>query len=91
MSILEELWYGNVKPNENKLPSNSEQYELVGLIVEHEEVLFPILSEQAKEIYDKLRECRSELSSLVECEAFVSGFRLGARIIFEVMEADDDE
>lgn len=85
MKILEEMWFGNVKPSERKLPSNSEQYELVSLIVRHEEKLFPMLSEHAKEIYEKLREGRSELSSLVECEAFISGFRLGAMIMLEVM------
>lgn len=88
MSILEELWFGNVRPNERKLPSNSEQYELVCLIVRHEETLIPMLSEQAKEVYEKLREFRSELSSLVECEAFVSGFRLGARIMLEAIGED---
>ena len=91
MKILEEMWLGNIKPNERKLPSNSEQYELVSLIVRHEETLFPMLSEQAKETYEKLRDCRSELSSLVECEAFTSGFRLGAKIMFEVMEARNHE
>ena len=91
MSILEELWYGNVKPNENRLPADSEQGKLVSLIVRHEEKLLSLLSEQAMETYEKLRECRSELSSLVECGAFVSGFSLGARIIFEVMGKDGDE
>lgn len=91
MKILKKLWYGDINPNERKLPSNSEQYELVSLIVRHEETLFPMLSEQAKEIYEKLRECRSELFSLVECEAFISGFRLGARIMLEVMDDGKDE
>ena len=91
MKILEEMWFGKIKPNERKLQSNSEQYELVNLIVWHDETLFPMLSEQAKEIYDELRECRSELSSLVEYEAFISGFRLGAKIMLEVMEASTDE
>lgn len=88
MRILEELWFGNIKPNERKLPSNSEQYELVKLIIRHEEALFPILSEQAKETYEKLRECRSELSSLVECDAFISGFKLGVKIMVEVMKGE---
>lgn len=85
MSILEELWFGNIGPNESKLSSNSEQYELVSLIVRHEESLMPMLPDEAKEVYEKLRECRSELSSLVECEAFIEGFRFGARIMTEVM------
>ena len=85
MSILKDLWLGNVKPNEIKLPSNSEHYELVKRIIQHEEELFQTLSNQAKATYEKLRECRSELSSLVECEAFISGFRLGAHIMLEAI------
>lgn len=91
MSILEKLWLGNVKPNERKLPSNSEHYERVKRIIQHEEELFPTFSEQAKETYEKLRECRSELSSLVECEAFISGFRLGAMIMLETIGDNDNE
>ena len=91
MGILEKLWLGNVKPGESSMPTNSEHYKLVKLIVRHEETLFPMLSEQAKDTYEKLRECRSELSSIVECEAFISGFRLGAKIMLEVMEGSNNE
>lgn len=91
MRALQELWFGNIKPGENKLPPDSEQCELVSLIVRHEETLFPMLSEKSKDIYEKLRECKAELSSLVECEAFISGFRLGARIMLEVIVEDYNE
>lgn len=85
MGILEELWYGKINPCERIITPNSEQYRLVKLIVQHEEEMLPTLSEQAKEAYEKLRECRSELTSLIECEAFISGFRLGSKIMIEVM------
>ena len=91
MKVLEELWFGNIKPNENRLQPDSEQCELVKLIVRHEEALQSMLSEQMTETYEKLRVCQSELSSRAECEAFVSGFRLGAKIMLEVMEASDNE
>lgn len=91
MSILEDLWCGNVKPSERKMSSNSEQYELVKLITRHEESLMPMLSDEARETYEKLWECKSELSSLNECAAFIEGFRLGAKIILAVMEVLDDE
>ena len=91
MSILENLWYGNVKPSERKMSSNSEQYELVKYIARHEEALLPMLSNESRETYEKLWECKSELSSLNELEAFISGFQLGARIMLEVMEVNSDE
>ena len=89
MKILEELWYGSVRPDERDTHPDSRQNKLGGYILRHEEALVPLLSEQAKEIYEKLRDCRSELQGLDECKAFCTGFRLGARIAYETMEGTD--
>ncbi|MEF2813243.1 MAG: hypothetical protein U0N00_01505 [Oscillospiraceae bacterium] len=89
MKILEELWYGNINPNERDLKPSSRLHKLGALIVRNEEVLLPTLSAQVKEIYEKLRDCQSELHGLNECEAFCIGFRLGARIMYETMEGND--
>lgn len=69
MKILEELWYGNINPNERDVKLGSRLHKLGALIVRHEETLMPLLSEQAKEIYEKLRDCHSELQGINECEA----------------------
>ena len=89
MKTLEELWYGNINPNERNLKPGSRLHKLGALIIRHEETLMPLLSEQAKEVYEKLRDCQSELHGLNECEAFCIGFRLGARIAYEAMEGND--
>lgn len=62
---------------------------LRGYILRHEEKLIPLLSEEAKAIYEKIRDNQEELRSLDECEAFHRGFRLGARIAYETMEGTD--
>ena len=49
----------------------------------------PLLTESAKEVYEKLRDCQSELHGINECEAFCIGFRIGARIAYETMEGSD--
>ena len=54
------------------------------------EELMPLLSVQAKTVYEKIRENRQELNNLNECEAFCLGFRLGARITYEVMDGTSD-
>lgn len=87
MEILEELWYGNVTPGERDAPPGSRTHKLGEFILRHEEELLPLLSEQAKEIYEKFRDCQSELHGLTECEAFCSGFTLGTKIMQEVMES----
>ena len=48
-----------------------------------------LLSEKAKEVLEKLRDNQSELNDLNECEVFVCGFRLGARIMLEVLDGSD--
>ena len=38
---------------------------------------------------EKLRDNQSELNDLNECEVFVCGFQLGARIMLEVLDGSD--
>lgn len=87
MKILEELWYGNVTPGERDAPRGSRLHTLGALILRSEEELMPLLSDKAKEIYEKLRDNQSELNCFNECEVFVQGFSLGAKIMLEVMES----
>ena len=89
MKILEELWYGNIAPSERSIDKGSPMENLVRLIVRNEEELAPLLSENAKEVLEKLMDNQSELHSIRECEVFICGFRLGARIMLEVLEGSD--
>ncbi|MBQ9612004.1 MAG: hypothetical protein IJV14_05375, partial [Lachnospiraceae bacterium] len=47
------------------------------------------LRDHHKEVMEKLRDNQSELNDLNECEVFVCGFRLGARIMLEVLDGND--
>ena len=89
MKILEELWYGNVAPGERSVDNGDRLWNLGRLILQNEEELAPLLSEKAKEVLEKLRDNQSELNDLNECEVFVCGFRLGARIMLEVLDGSD--
>ena len=89
MSILEELWYGNVTPNQRSVGQDDRTRKLGGYLLRHEEKLIPLLSEEAKAIYEKIRDNQEELRRLDEREAFCRGFRLGARIAYETMEGTD--
>ena len=89
MKILEELWYGNVTPGERSVEEGSRLWSLGRLIRQNEEERAPLLSEKAKEVLEKLRDNQSELNDLGECEVFVCGFRLGDRIMLEVLDGSD--
>ena len=85
MSILDELWYGNITPCERDFKKGSAYAELLGYIVRHEEALQKRMNDEEKEILEKFTECTNEMYEIAEREAFVRGFTLGARIIIEIM------
>ena len=89
MRILEELWYGNVTPGEREVEKGGRMWNLGRLILQNEEELEPLLSEKAKEVLEKLRDNQTELNGINECEIFVCGFRLGARIMLEVLDGSE--
>ncbi len=82
MSILEELWYGNIKPCEDKEVSIEEK-ELVELMARHQAYLTSNLKGNELEAFKKFIECSDEYTSQVECRAFEIGFKLAVRLLIE--------
>ena len=85
MNIIEELYYGNVVPNETNSKLNTELKELLKLLNRNEDDLLKSFSEQQKITFEKYKDCYREISEISERESFMSGFQLGARIIIEVV------
>lgn len=83
MSILQELWYGNINPSEDKEVSDDEK-ELVELMARHQEYLTSKLKDKELEEFKKYIECVDEYTSMVECQAFESGFKLAVRLLTEL-------
>ena len=82
MSILQELWYGNIKPSENTEISDKEK-KLVELIAKHQEYLTLKLNNKELNEYKKYIECCEEYTLLVECQAFEIGFKLAVKLLTE--------
>lgn len=82
MSILEELWYGNINPSDDKEISDGEK-KLVELMARHQEYLISKLKDNELNALKKYVECTDEYTSLVECQAFEIGFKLALKILTE--------
>ena len=82
MSILQELWYGNINPSEDKEVSDDEK-ELVELMARHQECLTSKLKDKELDEYKKYVECVDEYTSLVEYQAFEIGFKLAVSLLTE--------
>ncbi len=85
MDILEDLYYGNLFPHEKCAKLDDETKDLLGLLNRNEEKLTANLSDEQKEIFGKYKDCNHEISEICERNAFLNGFRLGVRIIIEVV------
>ena len=80
MSILQELWNGNIRPNEDKVITEEEK-ELVELIARHHETLSSSLKNDDLDVFEKYVDCFTEYTSLIEAQAFEIGFKLAVELL----------
>lgn len=85
MNILEELWYGNIEPAEYDISPSKEYKELLQLIGRNEDKLLATMTDTQKELFTKYADCVREHQTIAENLLFQNSFRLGARLILEVM------
>ena len=85
MNVLEEFWYGNIEPAEYDTSSSREYKELLQLISRNEEKLLATMTEDQKELFTKYADCVREYQVMAECLLFQNSFRLGGRMMLEVM------
>lgn len=85
MRILEEFWYGNIESTEYDT-SSKEYKKLQELICRNEEKLKATMTNEQKELFEKYTDCMWEHQTNTDCSIFQNGFKLGARMVLEVME-----
>ena len=86
MKILEEFWYGNIKPMEYDTSFLQGVRESTKLICRDEEKLRAVITDEQKELFDKYADCVREYQTITDGLIFQSSFKLGARMMLEVME-----
>lgn len=86
MRFLEEFWCGNIEPTEYDTSSNKEYKKLVELICRNEETLRATMTDEQKKLFEKYTDWVRENQAITDCLIFQNGFKLGARMVLEVME-----
>lgn len=82
MLTLQELWYENINPSEDKVVSDEEK-RLVELKARHQEKLSSSLNNNDLDTFKKFVECFAEYSMLIEAQAFEIGFKLAVQMLTE--------
>lgn len=88
---LEDLYYGNITPNEQRMTPGSEMEKAVARIASCEKQLMEQLGEAEQETLTKLIRSQHEINGITATENFILGFRLGARLMVECMDENDGD
>ncbi|MCQ2485425.1 MAG: hypothetical protein MJ168_08860 [Clostridia bacterium] len=91
MTTLENFYYGNISPHENIVKQTGLFAKALNKLSKNEDNLTATLSDEQKSLFDKFNETNSKLCDISEKEAFIRGFKLGLRFMFEAMDDSSDE
>ena len=89
MSVIKELWHGNICPQTDSRNNSLEMKELMEYMARHHDDLLKTITQEQKEIFEKFDDCWSEYMSLTEAVIFEYAFRLGARLAMEIQTEVD--
>ena len=82
-NIIEELYYGNLEPQELTTEITPKLKKKLSSLVKKEEELTAMLPEKEKELFANYVCAYNEFSSISIADGFISGFRLGARFTYD--------
>ncbi|CAM4372152.1 hypothetical protein U9M73_12990 [Paenibacillus phoenicis] len=82
-SLLEQLYFGEIRPEEKIIPKNPE-YKLLNVEISNfKEKLITSLTEDEIELLEKIYDLLGKSSSIYSTEVFIYGFKMGVQIITE--------
>ena len=85
MQILEDLYIGNVRPGERIFKRNSQYAKALDEVVKAGDALTEGLTEKQKELFEDYMTAQREVNVLTDCETFCVAFKLGAKIMLDVL------
>ena len=88
MNTIQDLYYGRISPYEMSISTAPEYQKLKALADRNEDLLRESLSDEQKELLEKLAESITDISSISERDMFIAGFRLGMKLMIDVMRDD---
>ena len=85
MHILEELYVSSIRPGERTFKQNGQYSRAIKALNEREEKLDAALSKEQKSLLNDYRDAQQDLMVITDCETFIRGFQIGAKIRMDVL------
>ena len=86
MGVINELWYGNIEPQDRTIPRDKDYKQLLKRICDYEEQFRGIFSPEQQKAFEDYENATISVTAISEEASFVEGFRLGAKIMLEVLQ-----
>lgn len=90
-SIVEDLFYGNLRPEERLVPTDPDYRPLNKRISDLMHEAKECFSEKDFAKLEQILDLNGESNSMVIREAFVQGFRMGMLVMVEVLYRDGEK
>ena len=81
----EDLYLGDVRPSDRSFKRNSQYAKALDEVVKAGDALTEELTEEQKELFEDYMTAQREVNILTDCETFCMAFKLGAKIMLDVL------
>ena len=88
-NFIEELYYGNINPNEKKFVQNTQYSKALETMSKIETEILNKFSDEDKKLFNDMINARDEVSAYTSVENFKIGFVLGVRMMIDCFSADE--
>ncbi len=85
MQVLEDLYMGDIHPSERSFKKGSQYAKALNDAVKAGDALLDTFTEKQKEQFEVYMTAQREVNVLTDCETFCYAFRLGAKIMMDVL------
>jgi len=85
MQVLEELYLGGICPGERIGKRNRQYDKALEKTIKVGDALTASLTPEQKELFENYMDAQREVNVLTDCDTFIYGFKLGAKIMMDVL------
>ena len=82
-NIIEELFYGNILPQESKSNVTAKLKDKLRKMSETEDKLRGVLSDETLQLFEEYVDKSNEFSCISSANSYVTGFRHGSRFTYD--------
>jgi len=90
MSLLSDLWYGNLDPQNRTIPRKEEYKQLLTTLCEYEAQFRVSFSPEQQAMIEGYETASISMTAICEEASFVYGIQLGARLMLELLTYESD-